>query len=62
MPSSPPQSPAQALTFNSEGQHVLDLMEHTATPILLTGRAGTGKSTLLQHFRATTKKKLVVLA
>ena len=31
--------------------------------LFITGRAGTGKSTLLQHFRGeTTKKKVVVLA
>jgi dephospho-CoA kinase len=29
---------------------------------LLTGRAGTGKSTLLQYFRATMRKRVVVLA
>ena len=37
-------------------------MAKTRAHLLLTGRAGTGKSTLLQQFRATTKKKLVVLA
>ena len=31
-------------------------------PVFVTGRAGTGKSTLLQYFRATTAKKLAVLA
>lgn len=30
--------------------------------MFITGRAGTGKSTLLQHFRSTTKKNVVVLA
>jgi ATP-dependent exoDNAse (exonuclease V) alpha subunit len=62
MSPSTPSPPEPAWTFNAEGQRVLDLLEHTATPILLTGRAGTGKSTLLQHFRACTQKKLVVLA
>lgn len=60
IPEPPP--PTQALTFNPEGQHVLDLLEHTSTHLFLTGRAGTGKSTLLQHFRTTTAKKVVVLA
>jgi ATP-dependent exoDNAse (exonuclease V) alpha subunit len=51
-----------ALTFSAEAQHVLDRLEKTSAHLLLTGRAGTGKSTLLQHFRHTTPKKCVVLA
>jgi ATP-dependent DNA helicase PIF1 len=38
------------------------LMEFSSETIFLTGRAGTGKSTLLNYFRKTTKKKYVVLA
>jgi ATP-dependent DNA helicase PIF1 len=37
-------------------------MEFTADCLFLTGRAGTGKSTLLNYFRKTTVKKYVVLA
>jgi len=37
-------------------------MEHTHETIFLTGRAGTGKSTLLKHFIKTTKKEVAVLA
>ena len=37
-------------------------MENTAKSVFITGRAGTGKSTLLTYFRETTKKKIVVLA
>jgi ATP-dependent exoDNAse (exonuclease V) alpha subunit len=56
-------SPSEpALTFNAEGQQVLDILDTSSAHLLLTGRAGTGKSTLLQHFRQTTSKKLVVLA
>ncbi len=40
----------------------LDLMENTKESILLTGRAGTGKSRVLQDFKKTTKKKIAVLA
>ncbi|HZC00887.1 MAG TPA: AAA family ATPase [Gammaproteobacteria bacterium] len=54
--------PREPLTFNAEAQHVLDMLEKTSAHLLLTGRAGTGKSTLLQHFRHTTSKKCVVLA
>lgn len=53
-------SPAIALT--PEAHTVLQLWEHTRQHVFLTGRAGTGKSTLLQHFRTTTRKRLVVLA
>jgi ATP-dependent DNA helicase PIF1 len=38
------------------------LMEHTHETLFLTGRAGTGKSTLLNYFCKTTAKKYVVLA
>jgi ATP-dependent DNA helicase PIF1 len=38
------------------------LMEYTSDCVFLTGRAGTGKSTLLNYFRKTTIKKYVVLA
>lgn len=37
-------------------------MEDTYRHIFLTGRAGTGKSTLLKYFREKSKKKYVVLA
>lgn len=38
------------------------LMEHSSENIFLTGRAGTGKSTLLKYFIENTKKNVVVLA
>ena len=37
-------------------------MEDTDRSIFITGRAGTGKSTLLNYFRHVTKKKVAVLA
>ena len=37
-------------------------MEDSDRSIFITGRAGTGKSTLLNHFRNVTKKKVAVLA
>ncbi len=48
--------------LNPQFKRALDLMEHTDTNLFITGRAGTGKSTLLTYFRSTTKKKIVVLA
>src|SRR5437879_3529987 len=43
-------------------QKALSLLEDTSQNIFITGRAGTGKSTLLSYFREHTKKKVVVLA
>ena len=48
--------------LNDEFKHALDIMEHTSRNIFVTGRAGTGKSTLLDYFQRTTKKKVAVLA
>jgi ATP-dependent exoDNAse (exonuclease V) alpha subunit len=45
-----------------EAQAALALFEDTKQHVFLTGRAGTGKSTLLQHFRSTTRKRIAVLA
>ncbi len=41
---------------------VLDLLEGTKSHLFITGRAGTGKSTLLDVFRKTTSKRVVVVA
>lgn len=43
-------------------QEAFKLMEVTKKNILITGRAGTGKSTLLDYLRNNTKKNVVVLA
>lgn len=50
------------IDLNPEFQKALDLMENTSKNVFITGRAGTGKSTLLTYFRSHTKKKVVVLA
>lgn len=47
---------------NALFQHALDTMENSAQNIFLTGKAGTGKSTLLTLFREQTRKHIVVLA
>lgn len=53
----------QQLDLSPEFTHTLKLLEDPAGHhIFLTGRAGTGKSTLLQHFREVTQKKIAVLA
>ena len=48
--------------LSAEHQEALDLMERGDGHLFITGRAGTGKSTLLQLFAGTTRKKHVVLA
>ncbi|ETX06355.1 ATP-dependent DNA helicase [Candidatus Entotheonella palauensis] len=50
------------IELTSEASAALKLFEETAQHVFLTGRAGTGKSTLLQHFRGNTRKRLAVLA
>jgi ATP-dependent DNA helicase PIF1 len=40
----------------------LELLENSRNNIFISGRAGTGKSTLLRLFKETTKKQIVVLA
>lgn len=50
------------LDFNPIFTQALELMEDTRSNVFITGRAGTGKSTLLNYFRKHTKKNVVVLA
>jgi len=50
------------IEFNPRFREALELMEDTRRPLFITGRAGTGKSTLLLHFRNTTRKQAVFLA
>ena len=49
-------------TLSHEFSGILDQLEYTDDHLFVTGKAGTGKSTLLQIFRNTTKKRVVVLA
>ena len=51
-----------ALDLNPGFLRALELIEKTNRPVFITGRAGTGKSTLLRHFRDTAKKQVAVLA
>ena len=50
------------IEINEQFRHALDIMEDSDRSIFITGRAGTGKSTLLNLFRRVTKKKVAVLA
>lgn len=48
--------------ITEEFQDTISSMEDTNLNLFITGKAGTGKSTLIEYFRNTTKKKAVVLA
>ncbi len=52
----------KAQLLSEDFKHALDVLENTPQSLFVTGRAGTGKSTLLQLFRNTTRKKTAVLA
>ncbi len=50
------------IKLTKEFKQAFETIEKTKKNIFLTGRAGTGKSTLLKYFRKKTKKKHIVLA
>lgn len=50
------------LELNADFSYALDAIEKEDKNLFITGRAGTGKSTLLQLFKNTTQKKVVVVA
>jgi ATP-dependent DNA helicase PIF1 len=54
--------PSPHIEINAEFRRALDIIENTGKNLFVTGRAGTGKSTLLEYFKRTTKKKVAVLA
>ncbi len=50
------------IEMTDEFEDTLCLMEETDRNIFITGKAGTGKSTLLKYFCKATSKKIVILA
>ncbi|MFH1244517.1 MAG: AAA family ATPase [bacterium] len=50
------------LDLNPQFLTVLDLLENSSDSLFITGRAGTGKSTLLTYFQQHTTQNIVVLA
>ncbi len=52
----------KSFTITPELADCIETMENSSLNLFITGKAGTGKSTLIEYFRNTTKKKSVVLA
>ena len=50
------------ITLSPDQEAILSLLQTSKTPIFLTGKAGTGKSLLLQYFRQKSDKNIVVCA
>ena len=51
-----------SLELNDEFVGAFNLIENTNDSIFITGKAGTGKSTLLKYFKKNTAKNAAVLA
>ena len=62
IPRAKKQIPLEDVELTPEFLQALDLMEKTDKCLFITGKAGTGKSTLLRYFRAKTNKNVVVVA
>ncbi|MFH2085595.1 MAG: AAA family ATPase [bacterium] len=50
------------IDLNHQFLHALSLIEDSPDSLFITGRAGTGKSTLLTYFKKHTEKNIVILA
>ena len=55
-------APVQNVTLTREQAAVFQAIEHTREHVFVTGRAGTGKSTLLNHLNWHTQKQIVICA
>ncbi len=49
-------------TFSPEAERAIKLVQDPSKNVFITGKAGTGKSTLLEHIRMTADKRMIVLA
>lgn len=50
------------IKFSIEAKRAINLIQNTTKSVFVTGKAGTGKSTLLEYIRCKTDSKMVVLA
>ncbi len=55
-------SDLNSISLSNEQQQLFEKLENSQENIFVTGKAGTGKSLLLQYFKKHSKKKLVVVA
>lgn len=62
LPPSSKQAPSPEQALSPEQAAVFDAIENTRQNVFVTGRAGTGKSTLLNHLAWKTDKQLVISA
>ncbi len=53
---------ASSISLGREQKQVFNILENTNDNIFVTGRAGTGKSVLLEYFKEQSKKSVVVVA
>jgi ATP-dependent DNA helicase PIF1 len=51
-----------AIEINGDFKKAIEIMESTFENVFITGDAGTGKSTLINYFKTTTKKRVVSIA
>lgn len=56
------ETPKPQFVLTEEFKEILDILKNTNQSVFITGKAGTGKSSLLKHFIKNTNKKLVILA
>jgi hypothetical protein len=61
-PPSPPPNPLAGIEITPEYEKILALIQAGYPLIFVTGKAGTGKSTLIRYLRTVTKKNIVVVA
>lgn len=50
------------IEINKDFQTAIEILDNTNKSVFITGKAGTGKTTLLEYFRENTSKQVVVLA
>lgn len=55
-------APKSQLILTDEFKEILDLLKSTNDSVFITGKAGTGKSSLLRQFIKSSNKKLIILA
>ena len=49
------------IEFDYEFKNIFNKMEYSNQNIFITGKAGTGKTTLLEYFRINSKKNFVII-